>query len=100
MLIQYFSEVLDGRITEEQYGDLKGSGRITIYTSEQEVPEGDASEGDKTAASETPASDTETTKTETVKTGDTANVIMWMVIVMVSGIVIVSGYRCSKAKYN
>lgn len=31
MLIQYFTETLGGAVTEEQYGSLKGDGRITIY---------------------------------------------------------------------
>ncbi len=33
MLIKYFAETLDGRITAEQYGDLDGDGRIKIVDS-------------------------------------------------------------------
>lgn len=41
MLIKYFTETLDGKITEEQYGNPYGDGRITILESEFEVPECD-----------------------------------------------------------
>ena len=34
MLLQYFTEVLDGKITDEKYGNPDGEGRIKIIDSE------------------------------------------------------------------
>ncbi len=39
MLINYLIEDLDGKITEEQYGNLRGDGRINIYTEEGANPD-------------------------------------------------------------
>ena len=85
MLISYFTDVLNGKITAEQYGNIAGAGRIVIYTDasqhpkddkkddsekETEVPETKESESE--TASET-ESESETKETEKVTPSDKNN---------------------------
>ncbi len=41
MLIKYFTETLGGKITDEQYGDPDGDGRITIVDNASDAPDYD-----------------------------------------------------------
>ncbi|MBQ3230682.1 MAG: bifunctional metallophosphatase/5'-nucleotidase [Clostridia bacterium] len=43
MLVEYFTEHLGGRITEEQYGNPKGEGRMTIVSKQPIADTGDGS---------------------------------------------------------
>lgn len=54
MLIRYFTEILGGNITAEQYGNPNGDGRITIIDVEPEIPEEPGNDGDDSGDSETP----------------------------------------------
>ncbi len=63
MLISYFTDVLNGRITAGQYGNIAGEGRIIIHTDASQHPEDDKKEdsGKETEVPETQESESETT---------------------------------------
>lgn len=63
MLISYFTDVLNGRITAGQYGNIAGEGRIIIHTDASQHPEDDKKEdsGKETEVPETQKSESETT---------------------------------------
>ena len=63
MLISYFTDVLNGRITAGQYGNIAGEGRIIIHTDASQHPEDDEKEdsGKETEVPETQESESETT---------------------------------------
>lgn len=71
MLIQYFTENLKGKVTKEQYGNLKGEGRIKIYASEAEIP---GEENGSEAGSDDIAA----------KTGDENVVLFYMTLMVVA----------------
>lgn len=45
MLIQYFTDTLHGRISAQQYGNVRGDGRIKIYASASEIPKNIVDDG-------------------------------------------------------
>ena len=63
MLISYFTDVLNGRITAGQYGNIAGEGRIIIHTDASQHPEDDKKEdsGKETEVPETQEPKSETT---------------------------------------
>lgn len=63
MLISYFTDVLNGRITAGQYGNIAGEGRIIIHTDASQHPEDDKKEdsGKETEVPETQEPESETT---------------------------------------
>lgn len=76
MLISYFTDILNGRITAEQYGNIDGEGRILIHTDasqhprddnkkdpgkETEVPETRETESESESQTESETKETETT---------------------------------------
>ena len=63
MLISYFTDVLNGRITAGQYGNIAGEGRIIIHTDASQHPEDDKKEdsGKETEVPETQKPESETT---------------------------------------
>ena len=63
MLISYFTDVLNGRITAGQYGNIAGEGRIIIHTDASQHPKDDKKEdsGKETEVPETKEPETETT---------------------------------------
>ncbi len=63
MLISYFTDVLNGRITAEQYGNIAGDGRIVIHTDASQHPKDDKKDdsGKETEVPETKESESETT---------------------------------------
>lgn len=63
MLISYFTDVLNGRITAGQYGNIAGEGRIIIHTDASQHPEDDKKEdsGKETEIPETQKPESETT---------------------------------------
>ena len=63
MLISYFTDVLNGRITAGQYGNIAGEGRIIMHTDASQHPEDDKKEdsGKETEVPETQESESETT---------------------------------------
>ena len=63
MLIAYFTDVLNGRITAGQYGNIAGEGRIIIHTDASQHPEDDKKEdsGKETEVPETQEPKSETT---------------------------------------
>lgn len=72
MLISYFTDVLNGRITAEQYGNIAGEGRILIHTDASQHPKDDIKEdpGKETEVPETKETESETesqTESETKK---------------------------------
>lgn len=62
MLISYFTDVLNGRITAGQYGNIAGEGRIIIHTDASQHPEDDKKEdsGKETEVPETQEPESET----------------------------------------
>ncbi len=75
MLIQYFTENLDGQVTAEQYGSLLGQGRIQVVEKEQEEPTAPSQpEETKPEESEEPSQPTEpSSPSETNPDGDSAD---------------------------
>lgn len=60
MLISYFTDVLNGKITAEQYGNIAGEGRIVIYTDASQHPKDDKKDESETETPETKESESET----------------------------------------
>ena len=100
-LMEYFSEDLNGIITAEQYGNLLGDGRISIYTNQSDVPVEEPTENPtenpteqeeptKPLATEVPTkatTNTESTTSTTANvpyTGDTTTTTLWFAIVAIS----------------
>ena len=75
MLISYFTDVLNGRITAGQYGNIAGEGRIIIHTDASQHPEDDKKEdsGKETEVPETQEPESETKETEKVTPSDQNN---------------------------
>lgn len=88
MLISYFTDTLNGRITAEQYGNIAGEGRILIHTdasqhpkddnkkdpgTETEVPETKETESESESQTESETKETETKKSETTTPSDKNN---------------------------
>ena len=104
MLIQYFTENLDGLITEAQYGNALGRGNIVTYLNKADVP-GDEDKDDdaddkKEDSSATGKGDKteEGSKTKEVpKTGDATSVNWYVVLIMGScmGAVLCKKYKKS-----
>lgn len=102
MLYQYFTETLDGKITKEKYGNLKGAGNIVIYTSETDVPKADDSTDNpadepKDDPADEPKDDPkddvkenqkEDQKGTAAQTGDESAVVLYISLMVVSMIII------------
>lgn len=72
MLITYFTDTLNGQITANQYGNILGNGRITIYTDASQKPaddnQKDPGQETETPATKEPEADTKETETEAKET--------------------------------
>lgn len=88
MLISYFTDILNGRITAEQYGNIAGEGRILIHTDasqhpkddnkddsgkETEIPETKETESESESQTESETKETEKKESETTIPSDKNN---------------------------
>ncbi len=68
MLISYLKEDLNGKITAEQYGNLRGDGRIKIYTTQTDVPSDETPDTPNEENTTTPSENTNQSEINTQPT--------------------------------
>lgn len=111
MLIHYFTDMLNGVVSEKQYGNLKGEGRLDIYFNKEDVPIKPADDSLKpdndSGKTENEFTDVSKNENDIVaeepkgnevkapKTGDANNLTFWLLLTISS--VAVSSY-CLKSK--
>ena len=77
MLISYFTDILNGRITAEQYGNIAGEGRILIHTDASQHPKDDSKKdpGQETEIPETKETESENESQRESETKETETTI-------------------------
>ena len=100
MLIQYFTEDLNGVITAAQYGSALGDGRITVVSEEQSADDsgctGSETDSEGTATPEKSIDAAEKNTDSAVKTGDTSTAVVYCVLLAGSATFILTAAKKKK----